>query len=56
MTCGCTFFNKALYEDVFGDPDELYKLTLDGGRTLDKFREMAGAAIILAATVLGQRD
>ena len=44
MTCGCTFFNKALYEDTFGDPDELYKLTLDGGWTLDTFRKMAGEA------------
>lgn len=35
----CTYFNKALYENALGDPDELYKLALDGKWTFDKLAE-----------------
>lgn len=40
----CTYFNKVLYENQFGDPDELYKLALDGKWTFDKLGEYASAA------------
>ena len=44
MMSGATLFNKALYENVLGDPEELYKLVLDGGWTLDTLREYCTAA------------
>jgi len=31
----CIYFNKGIYRDAFGDPDELYRTVLDGGWTLD---------------------
>ena len=37
---GCAYFNKQLYSDYFGDPDDMYKLVLDGKWTLDKLSEM----------------
>lgn len=40
----CTYFNKALYENQFGEPDELYKLALEGKWTFDKLGEYASAA------------
>ena len=43
MMSGCTLFNKVLYEDALGDPEELYKLVLDGGWTMDKLREYCTA-------------
>ncbi len=36
---GCTFFNKTLYEDFFGDPNDLYKLVLDGRWTFETMEE-----------------
>ncbi|HHW25187.1 MAG TPA: hypothetical protein GXX22_07015 [Clostridiales bacterium] len=33
---GCMYFNKVIYNDYYGDPDELYRLVLDGKWTLDK--------------------
>ena len=41
---GVLFFNKDLYTNAYGDPDELYKLTLDGKLTYDKLFEMAQGA------------
>ena len=37
---GCAFFNKYLYSEYFGNPDDMYKLVLDGKWTLDKLDEM----------------
>ena len=34
------FFNKTLYEKLYGDPNELYKLTLDGKFTLDHMNKL----------------
>lgn len=44
LRSGCYFFNKALHEDVFGDPDELYKTVIDGDWTYDKLAEMSAEA------------
>ncbi len=41
---GCVFFNKALYQDTFGDPNELYKTVLDGNWTIDKMIELSSGA------------
>lgn len=35
----CVYFNKQLYSDYFGDPDDMYKTVLDGKWTLDKLSE-----------------
>ena len=37
---GCAYFNKQVYEDNFGNPDDMYKTVLDGKWTMDKFAEM----------------
>lgn len=34
---GLMYFNKNMFTDFWGDPDELYQLVLDGKWTLDKF-------------------
>ena len=44
LKCGAMLYNKAIYEDVFGDPDEPYKLVLDGTWTWDKVMEMCEAS------------
>ena len=36
----CIYVNKRVYEDNFGDPDDIYKIVLDGKWTLDKISEM----------------
>ena len=41
---GCAYFNKQLYTDNFGDPDDFFKLILDGKWTHDKLSEMSRAA------------
>ena len=41
---GVLFFNKNIYEDNFGDPDQMYKTTLDGKLTWDSMYEMVEAA------------
>ena len=41
---GAVYFNKNLYEDALGNPDDLYKLVIDGGWTLDKMGELAAQA------------
>ncbi len=42
--CSVTYFNKALYEDIHGNPDDLYDTTLSGKFTVDKLRELSAAA------------
>ena len=37
----CVYFNKQLYSDNFGDPDEMYKTVLEGKWTLDRLSDMA---------------
>ncbi len=44
LKCGVVFYNKAIYEDVKGDPDEVYKIVIDGAWTWDKLSEFATAA------------
>lgn len=39
-----TFFNKKLYNDLYGDPDGLYKEVLDGKFTLDRMIELSAGA------------
>jgi len=36
---GSVLFNKKLYQDVLGDPDDLYQLVIDGDWTYDKLME-----------------
>jgi len=40
----CNFFNKDLYTDIYGNPDELYKKVLAGNWTLDYFKELVQGA------------
>ena len=44
LRAGAVYFNKNMYEDALGNPDDLYKLVIDGGWTLDKMGELAAAA------------
>ncbi|MBE6931425.1 MAG: hypothetical protein E7463_14220 [Ruminococcaceae bacterium] len=37
-------FNKTLYEKIYGNPDELYRLTLDGKFTLDYMSQLMKGA------------
>ncbi len=46
LKCGVIYYNKEIYTDVKGDPDELYKLVLDGVWTWDKLSELATGAYI----------
>lgn len=41
---GIMYFNKDLYQDFYGDPDEVYKLVLDGTFTMDKLYELSSGA------------
>ncbi|MGM9652241.1 MAG: hypothetical protein ACI3XP_01245 [Eubacteriales bacterium] len=43
QTC-IMFFNKDIYEDVYGNPDDLYQLTLDGKFTVDRLHELSSGA------------
>lgn len=38
--CGVVFANKAIYESVHGDPDDMYRAVLDGGWTYDRLMEL----------------
>ncbi len=38
------FFNKTLYEKIYGDPNELYKEALDGKWTLDRLNTLVSGA------------
>ncbi len=44
MSTGAIYFNKEIYTNKFGDPNDLYKLVLDGSWTLDKLGEYVKAA------------
>lgn len=39
MNTGAIYFNKAIYTDKFGDPNDLYKTVLDGNWTIEKLSE-----------------
>jgi len=41
---GAMFFNKALYQNIHGNPDEVYQLVLDGKWTIDKLTELTTGA------------
>lgn len=36
----CMYFNKSFYENIYGDPNDMYGIILDGDWTLDKFGEL----------------
>ena len=38
---GAFYFNKAIYSDVYGSPEEMYKTVMDGDWTLDKLTELS---------------
>ncbi len=40
------FFNKVLYEKLYGDPNELYKEVLDGKWTLDRLNTIVAGAYV----------
>lgn len=40
------YFNKRIYGDLFGNPDDLYSLVLEGNWTIDKMSEMIAAAYV----------
>ena len=40
----CIYYNKELCDDLYGDPDYMYDLVLDGKWTFDKFAEMTADA------------
>ena len=41
---GCIYYNKELYESIYGDPDEPYDLVFDGKWTFEKFDELTRGA------------
>ena len=41
LQTGVLFCNKQMYENLYGDPDALYQLVLDGKWTLDKMIELS---------------
>jgi ABC-type glycerol-3-phosphate transport system substrate-binding protein len=40
---GVVYYNKTLYENAFGDPDEMYQMVTDGQWTIDKMMELTSA-------------
>ncbi|MGI6203082.1 MAG: hypothetical protein ACOYID_06735 [Eubacteriales bacterium] len=38
---GCMYFNKVLFNDYYGDPDQMYQTVLDGQWTIDKLHAYA---------------
>ena len=40
------FFNKKLYERIYGNPDELYRLALDGKFTIDHMNNLVAGAYV----------
>lgn len=43
---GVFYFNKTLYENVYGNPDEMYQIVMDGNWTIDKLMELTEAAYV----------
>jgi len=41
---GVVYYNKTLYENLYGDPDEMYKLVMDGKWTIDKLAELTASS------------
>lgn len=37
---GLMYYNKNIYNDLYGDPNDLYRTVLDGNWTLDKFKNL----------------
>ena len=44
LRAGCLYFNKTMYNNVLGNPDDLYQTVIDGGWTLDEMAEIAEVA------------
>ena len=40
------YFNKNIYQNSFGNPDDLYNIVLEGKWTLDKMSELTKAAYV----------
>lgn len=40
----CAYYNKSLYQNLFGDPAEMYNTVLDGKWTMDKLYELSDAS------------
>ena len=40
------YYNKAIYANLFGDPDTLYQTVLEGNWTIDKMSELISASYI----------
>lgn len=40
------YYNHSLYENLFGDPNDLYELVLEGGWTLEQYFNMTEAAYV----------
>lgn len=41
---GVMYYNKAIYENIWGDPDAMYETVMDGKWTIDKLTELTAAA------------
>ena len=46
LKCGVVYYNKDIYTEVYGDPEEMYQTVLDGKWTYDKFTELTAGAYI----------
>ncbi|MCR5264371.1 MAG: hypothetical protein K6D94_10880, partial [Clostridiales bacterium] len=44
LKAGCYYFNKNVYSDLYGDPDEMYLSVIDGKWTLDRLIELSSGA------------
>lgn len=43
---GVIYYNKAIYEDLYGDPDKPYADVVDGVWTVDRFSELSAGAYV----------
>ena len=43
---GSVFFNQQMYTDLYGSPEELYQMVLDGKWTIDKLHELVENAYV----------
>ncbi len=46
LKCGVVYYNKDIYTEAFGDPEDMYRIILDGAWTYDKMTEMTAAAYV----------
>ena len=43
---GVVYYNKTLYENAYGDPEEMYKTVMDGKWTIDRMMELTSGAYV----------